>query len=66
MIDPTRLTDEQVRDRFLELLFEACGKDAMHYLAWVEMLAQARTPVDAMRECLAMLGRTGERRSPPR
>ena len=45
----SRMRDEVLRARFCELLWEASGRHKTRYLAWLELLAESRVPVDAMR-----------------
>ena len=46
-LDKTR--DEALRDRFCELLWQACGYNKRRYLGWLETIAESRLPTDAMR-----------------
>ena len=45
----SRMRDEVMRARFCELLWDACKHDKARYVGWLELLAESRVPVDAMR-----------------
>jgi hypothetical protein len=44
-----KIRDEALRDRFCELLWQACGYNKRRYLGWLETIAESRLPPSAMR-----------------
>ena len=45
----SRMRDEVLRKRFLELLWDACEHNKARYVGWLETIAESRLPTDAMR-----------------